>query len=50
MSHETERKTILALTNGAEVYCIKGYQVTQIIDAIAAVQSGAMYLDKKSAI
>jgi DNA-binding NarL/FixJ family response regulator len=28
-------------------YCIKGAQVTQIIDAITAVQSGALYLDEK---
>ncbi len=46
-SHETERETILALANGADAYCIKGSQVTQIIDAIAAVQSGAIYLDQK---
>ncbi len=46
-SHETERETILALANGADAYCIKGSQVTQIIDAIAAVQSGAVYLDEK---
>jgi two-component system, NarL family, response regulator LiaR len=46
-SHATERETILALANGADAYCIKGSQVTQIIDAIAAVQSGAMYLDEK---
>jgi two-component system, NarL family, response regulator LiaR len=46
-SHATERETILALANGADAYCIKGSQVTQIIDAIAAVQSGALYLDEK---
>jgi two-component system, NarL family, response regulator LiaR len=46
-SHETERETILALVNGADAYCIKGSQVTQIIDAISAVQSGAIYLDEK---
>jgi two-component system, NarL family, response regulator LiaR len=46
-SHATERETILALANGADAYCIKGSQVTQILDAIAAVQSGAMYLDEK---
>jgi two-component system, NarL family, response regulator LiaR len=46
-SHETERETILALANGADAYCIKGSQVTQIIDAITAVQSGAIYLDEK---
>lgn len=46
-SHETERETILALANGADAYCIKGSQVTQIIDAIAAVQAGAIYLDEK---
>jgi two-component system, NarL family, response regulator LiaR len=46
-SHETERETILALANGADAYCIKGSQVTQIIEAIAAVQSGAIYLDEK---
>jgi two-component system, NarL family, response regulator LiaR len=46
-SHETERETILALANGANAYCIKGSQVTQIVDAIAAVQAGAIYLDEK---
>jgi two-component system, NarL family, response regulator LiaR len=46
-SHATERETILALASGADAYCIKGSQVTQIIDAITAVQSGAMYLDEK---
>lgn len=46
-SHATERETILALAHGADAYCIKGAQVTQIIEAIAAVQSGAMYLDEK---
>jgi two-component system, NarL family, response regulator LiaR len=46
-SHETERETILALANGADAYCIKGSQVTQIVDAIAAVQAGAIYLDEK---
>jgi two-component system, NarL family, response regulator LiaR len=46
-SHATETETILALAQGADAYCIKGSQVTQIIDAIAAVQSGAMYLDEK---
>jgi two-component system, NarL family, response regulator LiaR len=46
-SHTTERETILALANGADAYCIKGAQVTQILDAIAAVQAGAIYLDEK---
>jgi two-component system, NarL family, response regulator LiaR len=46
-SHATERETILALASGADAYCIKGSQVAQIIDAIAAVQSGALYLDEK---
>ena len=46
-SHETERETILALANGADAHCIKGSQVTQIVDAIAAVQAGAIYLDEK---
>jgi two-component system, NarL family, response regulator LiaR len=46
-SHETERETILALANGADAYCIKGSQITQIVDAIAAVQAGAIYLDEK---
>jgi two-component system, NarL family, response regulator LiaR len=46
-SHATERETILALAGGADAYCIKGSQVTQIVDAIAAVQTGALYLDEK---
>jgi two-component system, NarL family, response regulator LiaR len=46
-SHATDRETILALANGADAYCIKGSQVTHIIDAIAAVQAGALFLDEK---
>lgn len=46
-SHATERETILALANGADAYCIKGTQIEQVVDAIAAVQSGALYLDQK---
>jgi two-component system, NarL family, response regulator LiaR len=46
-SHETEQETILALANGADAYCIKGSQINQIVDAIAAVQAGAIYLDEK---
>lgn len=46
-SHESEQETILALANGADAYCIKGAQVEQIVDAISAVQAGAMYLDEK---
>jgi two-component system, NarL family, response regulator LiaR len=46
-SHATERETILALANGADAYCIKGSQVTQIADAIAAIQKGGIYLDEK---
>jgi two-component system, NarL family, response regulator LiaR len=46
-SHATERETILALASGADAYCIKGAQVTQIVDAITTVQSGAIYLDEK---
>jgi two-component system, NarL family, response regulator LiaR len=46
-SHVTERETILALAHGADAYCIKGAQITQIIEAIATVQSGALYLDEK---
>ncbi|MGC1392788.1 MAG: response regulator transcription factor [Coleofasciculaceae cyanobacterium] len=46
-SHATEQETILALANGADAYCIKGAQVTQVVDAIASVQAGAIYLDQK---
>lgn len=46
-SHTADREVLLALANGADAYCIKGSHVSQIVDAIAAVQSGAMYLDKK---
>jgi two-component system, NarL family, response regulator LiaR len=46
-SHATERETILALANGADAYCIKGAQVNQIVDAIAVVRSGALYLDER---
>jgi two-component system, NarL family, response regulator LiaR len=46
-SHATEPATILALANGADAYCIKGVQVTKIVDAITAIQSGAIYLDEQ---
>jgi two-component system, NarL family, response regulator LiaR len=46
-SHATERETILALANGADAYCIKGAQVNHLVDAIATVQAGAIYLDEK---
>jgi two-component system, NarL family, response regulator LiaR len=44
-SHNTEHETIAALANGADAYCIKGSQIEQLLEAIAAAQSGAMYLD-----
>ena len=46
-SHATEREAILALANGADAYCIKGSEVSQVVNAISAVQSGALYLDEK---
>jgi two-component system, NarL family, response regulator LiaR len=46
-SHETERETILALHYGADAYCIKGAEIDQLLDAIASVQAGALYLDEK---
>jgi two-component system, NarL family, response regulator LiaR len=46
-SHATEKETILALAHGADAYCVKGAQVTQIIEAIHAVQLGALYLDER---
>jgi hypothetical protein len=36
-----------SLLNCNAAISVKGAQVTQIVDAIAAVQSGAIYLDKK---
>jgi two-component system, NarL family, response regulator LiaR len=44
-SHNTEHETIAALANGADAYCIKGSRIEQLLEAIAAAQSGAMYLD-----
>lgn len=46
-SHTTEQETILALANGADAYCIKGSEISQVVDAISAVQAGALYLDEK---
>ena len=46
-SHATEHETALALANGADAYCIKGADIQQVLDAIATVQSGALYLDEK---
>lgn len=44
-SHNTEHETIAALTKGADAYCIKGSRIEQLLEAIAAAQSGAIYLD-----
>ncbi|MEO1590496.1 MAG: response regulator transcription factor [Cyanobacteria bacterium J06632_22] len=46
-SHATEHETARALANGADAYCIKGADIQQVLDAIATVQSGALYLDEK---
>ncbi|MGD1854118.1 MAG: LuxR C-terminal-related transcriptional regulator [Leptolyngbyaceae cyanobacterium] len=46
-SHSTEHETALALANGADAYCIKGADIKQVLNAIATVQSGALYLDEK---
>jgi two-component system, NarL family, response regulator LiaR len=44
-SHTTEHETVLALAQGADAYCIKGSRVEKLLDAIAVVQAGAIYLD-----
>lgn len=46
-SHTTEQEAILALSNGADAYCIKGAEISQVVDAISTVQAGALYLDEK---
>lgn len=44
-SHEDQTEVIAALSSGADAYCIKGTQLHSLLNAIAAVQDGAMYLD-----
>lgn len=44
-SHNTEHETIAALAKGADAYCIKGSRIERLVEAIAAAQSGAVYLD-----
>jgi two-component system, NarL family, response regulator LiaR len=48
-SHADETEVIAALSSGADGYCIKGTQLSSLLNAIAVVQDGAMYLDPQIA-
>jgi two-component system, NarL family, response regulator LiaR len=48
-SHTEETEMIAALSCGADAYCIKGTSLTQLLQAIAVVQAGAVYLDPQIA-
>ncbi|MBE9100391.1 response regulator [Vacuolonema iberomarrocanum] len=48
-SHTDETEIIAALSSGADAYCIKGTDVTALVDAIRVAASGAIYLDPRIA-
>lgn len=48
-SHTEETEIIAALSCGADGYCIKGTSLQQLLNAIAVVQEGAIYLDPQIA-
>jgi DNA-binding NarL/FixJ family response regulator len=48
-SHHAETEVIAALAGGADAYCIKGTCLEGLLTAIAAAQSGAIYLDPQIA-
>lgn len=48
-SHVEENEIIAALSCGADGYCIKGTSLQQLLNAIAVVQEGAVYLDPQIA-
>jgi two-component system, NarL family, response regulator LiaR len=48
-SHAEETEIIAALSCGADGYCIKGTSLQQLLNAIAVVQEGAIYLDPQIA-
>jgi two-component system, NarL family, response regulator LiaR len=48
-SHNTPTEMLAALASGADAYCIKGSQITELLAAIAAIQEGGLYLDAQIA-
>jgi two-component system, NarL family, response regulator LiaR len=48
-SHMEENEIIAALSCGADGYCVKGTSLHQLLNAIAVVQEGAVYLDPQIA-
>lgn len=48
-SHQTETEIIVALSSGADAYCIKGATVERLLNAIAAAVDGVTYLDPQIA-
>ena len=48
-SHTVKTEVVAALAAGADAYCVKGAKVKKLINAIAAVQDGAIYLDPQIA-
>jgi DNA-binding NarL/FixJ family response regulator len=48
-SHTADTEILAALSAGADAYCIKGTSVEQLLAAIDAAQTGALYLDPQIA-
>ena len=48
-SHTVQTEVVAALAAGADAYCVKGAKVEKLINAIAVVQDGAIYLDPQIA-
>ncbi|NJL54775.1 response regulator transcription factor [bacterium] len=48
-SHHTETEIIAALASGADAYCIKGNNLERLLNVIALVQEGTIYLDPQIA-
>lgn len=48
-SHTDQTEVLAALTSGADAYCVKGASIEQMLAAIAAAETGALYLDPQVA-
>ena len=48
-SHTAQAEILAALSAGADAYCVKGASIERLLAAIAAAQSGALYLDPQIA-
>lgn len=48
-SHTDQTEVLAALSSGADAYCVKGASIEQMLAAIAAAATGALYLDPQVA-